>query len=185
MRNSDAQAPVGPASSLRGAAAGPVPEGGAAAALARQQPADAHALAGGECLGYARKIGRFLGCGDGGEDGAADRPANLVARAALNRCAGRSMFSWGDPLHSSSPHVTPVAEDPCKQRPALHMMLHTSLLRCAGSVPPPPSKATDARPCDDNRETGVPEQVPAVPGMNRPVVTVRLGRLSRYLQSQG
>lgn len=81
---STTQAPVAPAASLRGAAGPPVADGGTAAVPACQQLPD-QALAGGECLGYARRIGRFLGCGEGGEDNVCDRPSNLVARAALNR----------------------------------------------------------------------------------------------------
>ena len=38
-----------------------------------------------ECGAFARRIGRFLGCGEGVEECSGDRPAHLVAKAALRR----------------------------------------------------------------------------------------------------
>ena len=78
------QASSAPASNLR-EAAGPSSDGGADAAPAQQQQQLDQALAGSECVGYARKLGRFLGCGEGSEEGICDRPGSLAARAALNR----------------------------------------------------------------------------------------------------
>ena len=43
------------------------------------------ALQASECGAYVRRIGRFLGCGEGAEECSGDRPAQLVAKAALRR----------------------------------------------------------------------------------------------------
>jgi hypothetical protein len=68
-------------------AAGVAPQGAAAALQQQQQqpPPVSPLLERRECGAYARRIGRFLGCGEGLEECAGDRPSNLVAKAALRR----------------------------------------------------------------------------------------------------